>query len=488
MLQFTPPAFMASVSQPATDAPPRNLGEERDDDFADLLTKDTDPDRPSDGANAVREDRNDADRTPDATPQEDVPREVPNEIDAEAEIDSATPATASPPTDKPTLPLGTAIADPLTTPGQTQAVAETPDVTVPLQTGPQSPQTAQQQRPAGLETATGQTRPAAALVTEGEVPIERGPQVVAPDKAQPQMGTQSTTPQTMETGKPATPVAGAAKQNIATKPDIADPKPPATDTQRVARQQPTATPAQTVPPTGVVQQAAIAAQPAAQALAEAQSQAGDQRAQAQTAQTTTTPRPHGATAYSAAAIATKPPSPTPAPTVAEAAPVLSIDRAEPLIRFDPASPVIERISQAQILPQNTTPADQSRHIAQQLATAMPTTLPGTTEITLQPEELGRVRMTLSLQDGAMTLLIQADRAETTDLMRRHIDQLAQVYRQMGFDTLNFSFAGSAQQDADATQSDGPQPDPAIDEEPDATQSDPSAGPPPLSTTRLDLRI
>ncbi|RXL51583.1 flagellar hook-length control protein FliK, partial [Citrobacter sp. AAK_AS5] len=43
------------------------------------------------------------------------------------------------------------------------------------------------------------------------------------------------------------------------------------------------------------------------------------------------------------------------------------------------------------------------------------------ELTLSPEELGRVRMTLTTQDGTLTLAIQAARPETIDLMRRHID-------------------------------------------------------------------
>ncbi len=61
------------------------------------------------------------------------------------------------------------------------------------------------------------------------------------------------------------------------------------------------------------------------------------------------------------------------------------------------------------------------------------------ELTLSPEELGRVRMTLSTQDGVLSLSIQADRPETIDLMRRHIDQLAQDFRDLGFTDLSFSF-------------------------------------------------
>jgi hypothetical protein len=61
------------------------------------------------------------------------------------------------------------------------------------------------------------------------------------------------------------------------------------------------------------------------------------------------------------------------------------------------------------------------------------------EVTLSPEELGRVRMTLATHDGNLTMVIQADRPETLDLLRRHIDTLAQDFRDLGFDDLNFSF-------------------------------------------------
>lgn len=62
------------------------------------------------------------------------------------------------------------------------------------------------------------------------------------------------------------------------------------------------------------------------------------------------------------------------------------------------------------------------------------------EITLSPDELGKVRMTVSAIDGALTLTLTADRGDTLDLLRRHIDQLAQDFRDLGFDRLNFSFS------------------------------------------------
>ena len=63
------------------------------------------------------------------------------------------------------------------------------------------------------------------------------------------------------------------------------------------------------------------------------------------------------------------------------------------------------------------------------------------EIALSPEELGRVRMVITTSEGTLTLLVTADRAETLDLLRRHADQLAREFGELGFSDLRFSFAG-----------------------------------------------
>ena len=63
----------------------------------------------------------------------------------------------------------------------------------------------------------------------------------------------------------------------------------------------------------------------------------------------------------------------------------------------------------------------------------------TAEISLQPEELGRVRMTLSQSEQGLSLVVTLERPETLDLMRRHIDQLIQEFRKMGHDGVGFEF-------------------------------------------------
>lgn len=66
------------------------------------------------------------------------------------------------------------------------------------------------------------------------------------------------------------------------------------------------------------------------------------------------------------------------------------------------------------------------------------------EISLNPEELGRVRMALSRTENGMTVAIMADRPETLDLMRRHIDQLTAELHRLGYTDIGFSFGSDTQ--------------------------------------------
>ncbi|KJZ21139.1 flagellar hook-length control protein FliK [Loktanella sp. S4079] len=83
--------------------------------------------------------------------------------------------------------------------------------------------------------------------------------------------------------------------------------------------------------------------------------------------------------------------------------------------------------------------DTARHIAQQMVVAV-TEQPGkATEIALNPEELGRVRLSMTVVDGAITMNVTAERQETNDLLRRHIETLAQEFRELGFSDITFAF-------------------------------------------------
>lgn len=83
--------------------------------------------------------------------------------------------------------------------------------------------------------------------------------------------------------------------------------------------------------------------------------------------------------------------------------------------------------------------DHMTKVGDQVAQAVRQASGGPVEITLNPEELGRVRMHLATGDQGVTLIVTAERPETLDLMRRNIDQLAAEYREMGFGTMQFSF-------------------------------------------------
>lgn len=90
-------------------------------------------------------------------------------------------------------------------------------------------------------------------------------------------------------------------------------------------------------------------------------------------------------------------------------------------------------------------ADAGRGIAQvrQVTAALaPPPADGRIEVTLDPVELGRVRLSLTPADQAMTVVLTADRAETLDLMRRHADALNEALRGLGYDSVSLEFADS----------------------------------------------
>lgn len=60
------------------------------------------------------------------------------------------------------------------------------------------------------------------------------------------------------------------------------------------------------------------------------------------------------------------------------------------------------------------------------------------EITLSPEELGRVRLSAAQTDQGVILMVQAERPETLDLMRRHLPELMQDLRDLGFGDVSYS--------------------------------------------------
>ncbi|MDG1128586.1 MAG: flagellar hook-length control protein FliK [Paracoccaceae bacterium] len=98
--------------------------------------------------------------------------------------------------------------------------------------------------------------------------------------------------------------------------------------------------------------------------------------------------------------------------------------------------------------------DLPRHVAQQVADVATRAADGPVDLHLNPEELGKVRISMAMADGGITVTIQAERPDTLDLMRRHIDQLAQEFRHLGYGLISFSF-GQQNQGQDNQSNGGP---------------------------------
>ena len=87
-------------------------------------------------------------------------------------------------------------------------------------------------------------------------------------------------------------------------------------------------------------------------------------------------------------------------------------------------------------------ADLPPQIARQLAEAIQQNPNRPVEIILKPQELGAVRLSVQQAETGIIVNLTAERPETLDLMRRHIDQLEQDFQAMGYADIAFSFAGS----------------------------------------------
>ena len=143
-----------------------------------------------------------------------------------------------------------------------------------------------------------------------------------------------------------------------------------------------------------------------------------------------------------------------------------------------------RISGPEATPLPTQQQYIAKSAAHQMAVAVSQSSGGATEITLSPEELGRVRMVMTAQDNGITVLIHAERPETNDLLRRHIDALSQEFKNMGYSTASFTFAQDQQDGSTQDRQTGRA---AVQEQP----LDPSDTPTPhnhLASAGLDLRL
>lgn len=138
----------------------------------------------------------------------------------------------------------------------------------------------------------------------------------------------------------------------------------------------------------------------------------------------------------------------------------------------------------------STRADLPVNVARQIADAAQRGPGQSVEVSLQPAELGRVRMTLSAAEGGITVLIQAERPETLDLMRRNIEALEAAIGDLGYDDVAFSFGDAGGQTDDSKSEDQSNSAPAITvtrEEP-APAMQPTASAAVGSVVSLDVRV
>ncbi len=89
--------------------------------------------------------------------------------------------------------------------------------------------------------------------------------------------------------------------------------------------------------------------------------------------------------------------------------------------------------------------------------------PGTVELVLTPEDLGRMRFEVTQSGEQMRIHLTVERPETLDLLRRHADQLLAEFREAGYADATLSFGqwsrGGQHSAAAAPLSDTPLPQP-----------------------------
>ncbi len=95
-----------------------------------------------------------------------------------------------------------------------------------------------------------------------------------------------------------------------------------------------------------------------------------------------------------------------------------------------------------------------QHISHSVAEAFKSAPNKPIEITLNPIELGRVRMIMTTSETGITVTVTADRGETLDLMRRNIDDLGKSLSDLGFEDVSFAFDQGQQRTEQQEQASG----------------------------------
>lgn len=85
------------------------------------------------------------------------------------------------------------------------------------------------------------------------------------------------------------------------------------------------------------------------------------------------------------------------------------------------------------------PASPVHQVVETLA-ALPPDTPGRIELTLTPDNLGKLHFDMRTEAGGLSIVLSAERPDTLDLMRRHLPELMAELKQAGVQTGSFSFS------------------------------------------------
>lgn len=123
--------------------------------------------------------------------------------------------------------------------------------------------------------------------------------------------------------------------------------------------------------------------------------------------------------------------------------LLSTQDIEPAIVEFSRVPQTIPLAGDQVPPSNSQAySDLARKVAQQLTLAASGPSDQPIEISLSPEELGRVRLTFSPSENGMAVSIITERPETLDLIRKNINSLAHEFLGIGYENVSFDFSQS----------------------------------------------
>ncbi len=89
--------------------------------------------------------------------------------------------------------------------------------------------------------------------------------------------------------------------------------------------------------------------------------------------------------------------------------------------------------------QRHAPPTPVRQVVEILA-AQPADVPGRIELTLTPETLGKVHFDMRPEGDSLSIVLSAERADTLELMRRHLPDLMAELKQAGIQAGSFSFS------------------------------------------------